>query len=75
MSFKIEHNVATGEVIEIPLTAAEIEEQEKRAAIVNKEVTARQELRNQEEAKKQAAIAKLESLGLDLDDLKALGLG
>ena len=28
-----------------------------------------------EQAKKNAALAKLEALGLDIDDLKALGLG
>lgn len=47
---------------------------EYQAAFVEYDVWAAEEA-TKSEAKKKAAVAKLEALGLDLDDLKALGLG
>lgn len=66
MSIKI-HNVTTGEIFERELTAEEIEQ-----GLLAKQ-KADQE-RAEAETKKAAAQAKLAALGLDEDDLKALGL-
>lgn len=70
MSKVLEHNVATGEIIERDMTAAELAQWEADKAASEAKT---QELA-QAEAKKAAALAKLEALGLDADDLKALGL-
>ena len=61
------HNVETGEVIDIELTDAEIQQLQQ-----DDELQAAK--RAAELAKKNAAIAKLAALGLEVDDLKALGL-
>lgn len=66
MSIKI-HNVTTGEISQRELTAEEIEQ-----GLLAKQ-KADQE-RAEAEAKRFAALAKLEAIGLDEDDLKALGL-
>ena len=67
-----EYNAQTGEetIIQRDATPIEIAEFEKAQA----EAQARAEAEAQAEAKRQAAIAKLAALGLEEDDLKALGL-
>lgn len=68
------HNAETNEVIEREMTIAEKTQWDKDQA----ESKARKELQTQLKAeaaeKKAAAEAKLAALGLDADDLKALGL-
>jgi hypothetical protein len=61
------HNVETGEVVDIELTDAEIEQLEQ-----DDELLAAK--RATEIAKKNAAVAKLAELGLTVEDLTALGL-
>jgi hypothetical protein len=63
-------NVETGEESVRDYTPAEIAEVEKAQA----KAQARAEAEAQAEAKRQVAIAKLAALGLEEDDLKALGL-
>lgn len=70
MSKVLEHNVATGEVIERDMTADELAIAKKDA----EDFKAKAEALAEAEAKKASALAKLEALGLDADDLKALGL-
>lgn len=68
--FKLLHNVETGQISEIALTADEIEQNEKDAQDASK-------IKAQAKAqadKKAAAEAKLVALGLTADDLRALGL-
>lgn len=61
------HNVETGEVVDIELTDAEIQQLEQQdEAEAAKRAT--------ELAKKNAAVAKLAALGLTVADLEALGL-
>jgi hypothetical protein len=69
--FKLVHNLETGEISEVALTADEIAQNVKDAKDAEK---LRQEAAIAK-AKKEAALAKLTELGLDLDDLRALGLG
>ena len=71
MSVVREHNTETGEIIERPMTAEELESWQKlqQRAILDAQAKV------DAEAKKAAAEAKLETLGLTTDDLKALGLG
>ena len=65
-------NVETGEetVIEREMTAGELEAFNK----AKKEAELIQEAQAEAQAKRVAALAKLEVLGLDENDLKALGL-
>ena len=63
-------NLETGEEIWRDYTPEEIAEIEKAQA----EAQARAEAQAQAEAKRQTALAKLAALGLEEDDLKALGL-
>lgn len=68
--FKLVHNVETGQISEIALTADEVAQNEKDAQDAAK-------IKAQAKAqadKKAAAEAKLVALGLTADDLKALGL-
>jgi hypothetical protein len=61
------HNTETGEIVDIELTDAEIQQlQQDDELLAAKRAT--------EIAKKNAAVAKLAALGLEVDDLKALGL-
>jgi hypothetical protein len=65
-----EHNLETNEIIDREMTDEEFAEYEKQKAkdlVASEEEAARA-------AAKAAAEAKLEALGLDADDLKALGL-
>ena len=64
------HNVKSGEVIEREMTSDELAQWETEKAISE----ARAQELAQAEAKKTAALAKLEALGLDADEVKALGL-
>jgi len=63
-------NTATGEETWRDYTDAEIAEVEAAQA----EAQARAEAEAQAQAKRQTAVAKLAALGLEEDDLKALGL-
>lgn len=64
------HNVETGEVIEREMTAEELTQYEKDQLAAVEEATAKAEA----QAKREAALSKLAALGLDEDDLKAIGL-
>lgn len=66
-----EHNLATGEVLEREMTAEEVEQLQADQQVQQQLEAAKAEA----EQKRQAAIAKLETLGLTVDDLTALGLG
>ncbi len=63
---RLEHNVMTGEVVEIEMTASEIEQFEAEAQAGANRIAA---------LPIQTAEEKLAALGLTADDLKALGLG
>jgi len=64
---KIIHNVQTNEILSVPLTEEEIIKREEQAL-------KSQQVQAETEGKRLTALAKLEALGLDEDDLKALGL-
>lgn len=64
------HNVTTGEIIEREMTADEIAQ----AQVDKEQFQARKQEEAEIEAKRAATLAKLAALGLDEDDLKALGL-
>ena len=64
------HNAETGEVFEREMTDEELEKLNR----VQEESQARAKAQTEAAAKKAAAEAKLAALGLDADDLKALGL-
>lgn len=64
-------NTETGEVIVRPLTKEEIKQREIDLAAYEAKKVKESEL----QSKKLAAVSKLEALGLDIEDLKALGLG
>jgi len=64
------HNIETGEIIDREMNDTELAEYQ----LVQAEYQERQEAQAQAAAKREAALAKLEALGLDEDDLKALGL-
>ena len=66
----LEHNVETGEVIERELTAEELAQK----AIDDAQAAARLAEIEAKEQAKAAAQAKLEALGLTVEDLTALGL-
>ena len=61
------HNVETGEIVDIELTDAEIQQLEQ-------DDEAQAAKRATEIAKKNAAVAKLAEFGLTVEDLTALGL-
>lgn len=63
-------NLETGEILERELTAEELNQQE-----IDEQIAATKAVQKEEkEAARQAAIAKLAALGLTTDDLAALGL-
>jgi membrane protein involved in colicin uptake len=66
---KLEHNVETGEVIEIPLTDKEIKEIEKRQAAEAKEQAVFEAAKAKAETEKAALLARL---GLTEDELKTI---
>jgi hypothetical protein len=66
----IEVNCETGEEIIRDMNAIEIAELQ----AVQAKATAKAEQAIEAQAKREAALAKLKALGLDTDDLKALGL-
>jgi hypothetical protein len=67
--FKIEHNVETGEIIEIPLTDKEIKELDKVRAAHEKVQALAAEAKAKAEAEKSALLARL---GLTEDELKTI---
>jgi hypothetical protein len=64
---------ATGESIVRDMTAEEQELRDAEIAAYNAEKAAKATAIAEAEAAKDSALAKLSALGLDLDDLKALG--
>lgn len=72
--YRIEHDVATGEIKKIDLTAEEIAQREAESLAFAANKTAQEAEAKEKAAAKAAAEAKLVALGLDLDDLRALGL-
>jgi hypothetical protein len=64
------HNAETGEVVEREMNDEELEKLDR----VQEESEARLKAQTEAAAKKAAAEAKLAALGLNADDLKALGL-
>jgi len=71
---RIEHNVETNEIKEIPLTEEEISDVLARQEAAKSKVAAIEQAENEIKAKRQTALAKLAALGLEEDDLKVLGL-
>lgn len=69
MTIKTIHNVETNEIIVRDMTEEELLQRQKDAD----EFLAVLEAKAQKKAKREAALAKLEALGLDEADLKALG--
>lgn len=67
--FRIEHNVETGEVIEIPLTAAEIKEIEKEAQTTAAQIANENAALAAKATEKAALLAKL---GITDDEAKLL---
>ena len=67
--YKIEHNVATGEIIEIPLTDKEIKELEKEQAELEK---INKIIQDEAEAKVTAKAALLAQLGITEEQAKLL---
>ena len=66
------HNIETNEIQDIEREMSEIELAEKLKADEQRAELA--QLQAETQAKRTAALAKLEALGLTADDLKALGL-
>jgi hypothetical protein len=69
---RIEVNVETGEVKEIPLTPAEIAERDQQAAQAEADRAAREAAAQAEADAKLSAQAKLAKLGLTGDEIAAL---
>jgi hypothetical protein len=69
-----EINASTQEVIERDMTAEELTQAEADKLLAEATKQVDQEAKAQAEAKRSVALAKLEALGLDENDLKALGL-
>jgi hypothetical protein len=69
---RIEVNCATGEVTEIPLTAAEIAERDQQAAAAAADAAAKDAADQAKADAKLAAQAKLQSLGLTGEEVAAL---
>ena len=72
--FKVIHDITTGEVQEIELTAEEAAEHVARGEKAKADRAERLAAEAKAEADKAAAQSKLTALGLTVDDLKALGL-
>lgn len=68
------HNAETNEVIEREMTSAEKAQWDKDQAEAKARKELQAKLKEEAEIKRTAALAKLAALGLDADDLKALGL-
>lgn len=64
------HNLQTNEIFDRQMTDSEFEEHQKSIIAGESKINAFVE----NEEKRRLALAKLEALGLDEDDLKALGL-
>jgi hypothetical protein len=72
--FQTIHNITTGEIQEIELTAEEVAEHNARQEKAKADRAERLAAEAKAEADKEAAKSKLAALGLTTDDLKALGL-
>jgi len=66
---KILHDVATGEITEVELTANEIKELQKKQTLAEKETKAEEATLAQKDAKKAVL---LERIGLTADELKTI---
>lgn len=64
------HNAQTGEILEREMTQEETSQWEADQAKAQQHIQAEAEA----QAKRESALAKLQALGLNEDDLKALGL-
>ena len=69
-----EVNASTQEVIERDMTAEELAQAEADKLLAEATKQAEKEAEAEAEAKRSVALAKLEALGLTVDDLEALGL-
>lgn len=65
----------TGETIVREMTDAEQKQRNEEVAAALQAKEAKAQAEQQATQKKAAALAKLEALGLEIDDLKAIGLG
>ena len=72
MTIAIEVNCATGEVVERPLTAEEIAQNEANALAAEAEKAEREAAEQAAQAAKESAQAKLAALGLTADEIAAL---
>jgi hypothetical protein len=71
---KIEHNVETGKITEIPLSEDELAERQAAETAAEAARAAEAPAKATAEAARQAVETKLAALGLTSDDLKVLGL-
>ena len=71
---RINHDISTGQITEVPLAENEIVELKTMAQKSAENLAARAAAQAEAEAAKATAQAKLAALGLTTDDLKALGL-
>ena len=71
---RIEHNVETGEITEVELTAEEVADVVARQEAAKPKVAAIEAEIAKYKADKESAQAKLAALGLTPEDLKVLGL-
>ena len=69
------HNATTNEVIEREMNDEELKQYKNDEALEKERIEFQAISEAEKAAKKAAAEAKLAALGLDADDLKALGLG
>ena len=69
------HNATTNEVIEREMNDEELKQYKNDEALEKERIELQAISEAEKAAKKAAAEAKLAALGLDADDLKALGLG
>ena len=68
------HNLETGEIIDRDFSEQELLEKQKRNDAINQELQKKQDELEATQSAKDQAQAKLLALGLNADDLKALGL-
>jgi len=71
MTIIVIHNTETGEIVEREMTAAELSQHKKDVELGKAELQAKKD----KEIAREAARNKLLALGLDTDNLKAIGLG
>lgn len=72
MTYKIEINLQTGDIKNIPYSLEEIAQREQDAIQAEQEKQARLAKEAQEKARKESAIAKLKALGLTEEEVKSI---